>query len=267
MIENIDRRVLAGFRCVDAITGGSILEALTVSAAPLVLRRNHSGVFAVMDAPGFTALTTQFLAPAANSWPSPATFEITIEDPALRYLSRRATISAPQPLPVVPPPVGSAPTTTAPAGPAPLAPVTTPQTIVLYPTPAAPLAPNWAVVRVAIVSNATPPAPLPWAVIQVLGAGSPSPAGLTNQNGEALLAVQGLGLSLSSNTTGAVTETTTTATVTAWFDPSSLNKPKGWIPNPDDILLNLSSSQWKSVSQPVQLSPGQTVFVTLTISL
>jgi hypothetical protein len=277
MNENIDRRVLAGFRCIDAITSGSILQPLTVTAAPLVLRRNHSGVFAVMAAPGFTALTTRFLAPAANTWPSPANFEITIEDPTLRYLSRRATISAPQPLPVVPPPVAPlvttpqattpAPATTPQTSPPPVPPVTTPQTIVLYPTPAAPVAPNWAVIRASVVSSATPPAPLPWAVIQVLGAGNPPSVGLTNQNGEALLAVPGLGLSLSSNTTGAVTETTTSATVTAWFDPSSLGEPKGWVPNPDDILLNLSSSQWKSASQPVQLGPGQTVFVTLTISM
>jgi hypothetical protein len=281
MIENVDRRVLAGFRCVDAITSGSILGPLTVTAAPLVIRRNHSGVFAVMDAPGFTALTTQFL-PASGSWPAPSNFEITIQDPTLRYLARRAAIAAPQPLPTVPPPAatsptttpaptttvqGSPPTTAPPAGLPPLPPVTTPQTVVLYPTPAAPVAPNWAVLRVSVLSNATPPAPLPWAVIQVSGAGSPVPVGLTNENGEALLAVLGLGLSLSSNSTGAVTEATTSATVTALFDPSSLNRPKDWIPNPDDILLNQSSSQWKTASQPVQLGPGQTVFVTLTISM
>jgi hypothetical protein len=287
MIENVDRRILAGFRCVDAITSGSILSPLTVTAALLVLRRNRSGIFAVMDAPGFTALTNQFLPSTSSSWPRPSSFEITIQDPTLSYLARRATIAVPQPLPVIPPPSAPAPTTTPqattptptttgqgapattapPAAPPPLPPVTTPQTVVLYPTPAAPIAPNWAVVRVSVMSNATTPAPLPWAVIQLTGTGSATPVGLTNLNGEALLAVQGLGLSLSSNSTGAVTEATTAATVTALFDPSSLSQPKGWIPNPDDILLNQSSSQWKSASQPVQLGPGQTVFVTLTISL
>ena len=278
MSENVDRRVLAGFRCVDAITSSSIEAPLSVTGTPLVLRRNLSGIFAVMDAPGLTALTTQFLAQATSGWPAPAAYEITIQDPAFRYLARRANIAAPQPLPAATAPVPPSPTTTAPAGPPPattappaVAPpvpaVTTPQHVVLYPTPAAPLAPNWAVVRVSVVSNATPAVPLPWAVVQVLGAGNPPATGLTNQNGEALLGVPGLGLKLSSSGTGAVTESTTAATVTAWFDPSALTKPKGWVSNPDDILSNLSNPLWKSASQAVQLGPGQTVLVTLTISL
>jgi hypothetical protein len=249
MTENVDRRALAGFSCVDAITSLSILSPLSVTGTPLVLRRNRSGVFAVMDAPGFTALTTEFLAPAPTAWPAPASYEITIQDPSLRYLSRRAKISAPQPLPVIP------------------GPLTLPQRVAMYPTPAAPVEPNWAVIRVSVVSNATPAGPLPWAVIQVQGASNPAPAGLTNQNGEALIAVPGLGLKLSSSSTGSVTETTTPATVTAWFDPTTLGQPKGWVPNPDDILLNLSSPQWKSASQAVQLGSGQTVFVTITISI
>ncbi len=147
--------------------------------------------------------------------------------------------------------------------------MTTPQSVVLYPTPAVPVAPNWAVIRVSVVSNATPPAPLPWAVIQVASSGNPTATGLTNENGEALLAVPGLGLKLSSSSTGAVTEATTPATVTAVFDPATLGQPKGWVSNPDDILLQLASPSptWKSASQPVQLGPGQTVFVALTISM
>lgn len=286
MSENVDRRVLAGFRCVDAITSGSILSPLSVTSTQLVLLRNASGIFAVMDAPGLTSLTNQFLAPAA--WPPPSNYEITIQDPSYRYLARRVNIAAPQPLPAAVAPgttttsqptttplptttasatTTPAPTTTAAQGPPPLPPVTTPQSIVLYPTPAAPVALNWAVVRVSVVSNATPPAPLPWAIVQVLGAGNPPATGLTNQNGEALLAVPGLGLRLSSNGSGAVTEITTPATVTAWFDPTVLTQPPGWVPNPDDILSNLSNPLWKSASEAVQLGPGQTILVALTISV
>jgi hypothetical protein len=177
----------------------------------------------------------------------------------LRYLARRVKIAAPQPLPVIPPP--------APSGAATLPPVTTPQQVTMYPTTAAPVAPNWAVLRVLVISNATPPAPLPWAVIQVTGAGNPAPSGLTNLNGEALLAVPGLGLKLSSSSTGAVTEATVAATVTTLFDPAALTQPSGWVPNPDDILANPSNPAWKSASQSVQLGSGQTVFTTITISL
>jgi hypothetical protein len=292
MNENVDRRVLAGFRCVDAMTGHSILRPLTVTTAPLVITRNRSGVFAVTDAPGLHGLTTQFLAPAL--WPAPASYQITIQDPALRYLPRRAQIVAPQPLPIAVPqasPVPPSPTTT-PSGTTTAAPATTapssttpppattaqastaqtssgmvPQDVFLYPTPAAPVSPNWALIRVSVFSTANPPAPLPWAVIQVSGVGNPPPTGVTNQGGEALIAIPGIGLKLSSSTTGSVTETTTPATITAWFDPSVLTRPAGWVANPDDILTNLSSAQWKSASQSVQLGPGQTVYANLRISL
>jgi hypothetical protein len=263
MSDIMDRRVLAGFRCVDAITGGSILLPLTVQAQPLKLRQNRSGVFAVVDAPGLTPLTNQFLPP--GSWPLPGPFEISIQDASLLYLSRRAKISVPQPLPAVVAPGTTPPGTT--AAPAAVPPLNTPQTVTMYPNAAAPIAPNWAVVRVSVVSNATPAAPLPFAVVQVSGATSQPAAGLTNANGDALIAIPGLGLTLSSSGTGSVTETTTAATVAAWFDPTVLTQPKGWVSNPDDILQNLASAQWKTASQSIQLGPGQTVFVTLTISL
>lgn len=255
MSENIDRRVLAGFRCVNAITGRTVLDRLSVDAAPLALRRNIGGIFAVVDGPGMTKLTLDFVAPPAATWGGPTTFPIAIQDPSFQYLPRRASIAAPQPLP------GS------PATPAGVPPLPATQDILLYPTAAARISPNWAVVRVSVVSNANPPAPLPWSVVQVQIAGNPPAQGLTDSNGEALLAVMGLGLTLSSSGSGSVTETTTAATVGAWFDPSSLNQPEGWVSDPDDILDNLSSAQWKTASQSVQLGPGQTVFVTLTISL
>jgi hypothetical protein len=293
MIENVDRRVLAGFRCVDAITGFSVQQPLSISPGNLVVRRTRSGIFAVIDAPGLRSATTQFVAPAPALWPAPSSFEITIQDPSFRYLSRRAQISVPQPLPAAVAPGSSppaptttamvtttlapgttaavtttpAPTTTVAAGPVPIPPVTTPQDIVLYPTPAAPVGPNWAVARISVINNATPPAFLPWTVIQIFISGRAPVTGVTNQFGQALAAVPGLGLQLSSNSSGAVTETTTAAIVNAFFDPAVLAQPQDWIPNPDDILANLGSSRLKNVSTTVQLAPGQTVFVNLTIAM
>ena len=263
MIENCDRHALAGFRCVDAITSRSIVDPIQVMGSPLVLRRNSIGVFAVMDAPGVSRKATQSLTPPASTWPAPVSYEIRLEDPSQNYLPRRATLVAPQPLPpdVAP---GATPTPAAPASP-PL--LTTPQQIVLYPGPAAALAPNWAVVRVSVLSTDTPPVGLPWAVIQVTGIPGTTPAGVTNRLGDALLAIPGLGLKLSSASTGSVTETLTPATVTVWFDPSVLKQPPDWVSNPDDILLNLSNTQWKTASKPVQLGPGQTAFVNFSISM
>jgi hypothetical protein len=276
MSESVDRRVLAGFVCRDAVTSSSIPDPLTVTAPDLVLRRNRSGIFAVMSvkgAPSLDALTDDFVAPTdPNAWPPPSSYEITIQDPASQYLPRRAKIAAPQPLPAALPPTATttmAPSTTGQGSAASLPPVTTPQSVVLYPTTAAPPALNWAVVRVAVVNNATPPAPLQWAVIQVVSAGNPTATGITNDIGEAMLALPGLGLKLSSSSTGAVTESTTAAILNAWFDPTTLNQPKGWFSNPDDILLNLATPNplWKSATQAIQLSPGETVQVNITISI
>ena len=237
-----DRRILGGFRCLDGITKRSIVSPLSVTGKQLTLHPNRSGVYAVFDAPGLHKLTTQFLAP--GSWPAASGFEVTIEDPALNYLPRRKRIQAPQPLPIL-----------------------APQDVVLFPTPAAAVAPHWGVVRASVQSNAVPPAGLPWSVLRVVSGSTVLATGMADIHGEALLAVPGLRLQVSASSGGAVTETTTPATLTALFDPSVTDRPTDWIPDPDDILLNLSGAQWKSASQAVELGPGQTVFVTMTISV
>src|SRR5258708_4436815 len=136
-----------------------------------------------------------------------------------------------------------------------------PQDIVMYPTAAAPVSGNWAVIRVSVFSDDKPAVFLPWAVVQVSITAMPPVTGLTNQLGQALAAVPGLGLQLSSSPTGAVTETTTPATVTAWFDPAALKQPRGWVTNPDDILTDLASTRLKTTSKAVELAPSQTVLV------
>jgi hypothetical protein len=265
MTENCDHRVLGGFQCVDAITKSSIVDPLKVSSSQLLLRANRSGVYAVWDAPGLRKyMSFDPLLP----WPSPTPFEIAIEDPTWFYLPRRGNIQVPQPLPANR------------AAPAPPFTVSTdqpivygPQPVTLYRGPSADIAPNWAVVRAAVTSNGNPPVRLPWAVLQVLSGApplsgaSPMATGVADWNGEALLAVPGLGLQVSSSSGGPVTETTTLATVQVWFDPTILSQPPGWVPNPDDILQNLSSSSWKTATAAIQFGPGQTVFVPLTVPI
>lgn len=250
MSENVDRRVLGGIQCVDAITNGSILDPLVVSSPQLTLRPNRVGIYVIWDGPGFHALTT-FVPP--SPWPAPTSFEISIEDPSFRYLPRRSNIQVPQPLP---------------------APVTPPQTlnygpqqVMMYRGPAAPVSPNWAVVRASVTSNGTPPARLPWAVLQILNGTTVLAAGVSDPNGEALLGIAGLGLQVSSSPGGPVTEVTTAVTVRAWFDPATLTQPAGFVPNPDIILQSLSSGSWKTASASIQIGPGQTVYVPLTVSL
>ena len=91
--------------------------------------------------------------------------------------------------------------------------------------------------------------------------------GMTDARGEAMLAVPGLGLQVSADSSGAVTETTIPVTIQAWFDPTTLQQSAGWIPNPDDILNNLSSTSLKTNKLTGALGAGQTLFAAITITV
>ncbi len=237
-----DRRVLGGFVFVDAITSASIGDPLAVTSTNLRLRANRSGVYAIFDAPGFSGLTAQFN-PTAAGWPAAQSFEVTVQDPSLRYLARRAQVQAPQSL----------------AG------VFNPQQISLYASPSAVLAPNWAVVRASVTGSAG--RGLPWAVLQVIRSdNSVAATGMADARGEALLAVTGLGVQVSATASGSVTERTIPVTVQAWFEPSVLKQPSGWVPNPDDILGNLSNASLKTGKQAGTLGAGQTLLAAIMIS-
>lgn len=242
MNELVDRRILAAFCCVDAITGNAVTDPLSISGLPWVIKPNRSGTYVIFDGPGFHALTTDFT--PANPPTTDAAIDITIEDPALRYLPRRATLTAPSPVPVIPP-VPSPPN------------VFAPQIVTVYPAPSAPTGLNWAVVRVSVTRTVGGTAQgLPWAVVQLAGVTSPwstaIPTGMTYTNGEALLAVPGLKQSVS-------------ATIVAWFEPDILNQLPTWIPDPDEILTNASTV--KSAPQPAQLGVGQVLTTSISISV
>ena len=97
MRESVDRRVLGAFRCVDAVTGTSVLNALSVATSQVLVRPNRSSIYVIFNAPGLDALTAQF--DPTLPWPAPATFEVSIQDPSRRYLPRRANVEAPRKLP------------------------------------------------------------------------------------------------------------------------------------------------------------------------
>lgn len=241
-MESVDRRVLGGFVLVDAITNNSIPSPLTVTSTQLQLKANHSGVYAIFNGPGFSPLTNEFI--PTGTWPSPQDFEITVIDPSLRYLARRAQIQAPQKL------VGTF----------------APQQVSLYPSPSSTIEPNWAVVRASVTSNAG--APLPWSFVEVLlSDNSVIATGVTDARGEALLAVMGLGIQVTSHATDPVTEATTNVTVQAWFDPTVLKQPRNWVPDPDDISGNLANLALKKGSTTGALGARQTLFASITISV
>ena len=240
-IENVDRRILGAFVCVDAITGLSVTSPIQVTAPGWKIKPNRSGTYVIFDGPGLSALTTQFI--PGSTWPTSATsFEVTLQDSNRRYLPRRANIQAT---------------------------VLNLQRVMLYPLPSAPIGPNWCTIHVSVTKQGTtPPLGLPWAVVQIIRQSDNTvlATGQTNANGEALLAVVGLTSQPSTSTSGPVTVSTVAATLRAYFDPSVLGQPAGWVSNPDDILSNLTNAKLQSASQTVQLSPGLESSLGLTLT-
>lgn len=232
MNELVDRRILSAFRCVDAITGNAVQSPLNVNGTGWTLRANRSGIFVVFDGPQLEPLTTQFI--PTLPWPPATPFEVTIADPALQYLPRRASVTAPAVAPAV-------------------------QSINVYRGPAAPTSPNWTVVRASVVRAGTTQG-LPWTVLQLVNASDHSTlaTSVADVNGEALLAVAGLKLRGTQ---------TVAVTIQAWFDPTNSTQPASWTPNPDDILTNLSNPNLKSATQSAQLAVGQELAASIPISL
>jgi hypothetical protein len=256
VIENVDRRVLGAFVCVDAITGNSVVPAIPVTAPQWTVTPNRSGIYVIFNGPNFNSLTDQFI--PSGAWPAPVSFEVSLQDPSLRYLPRRAKVQAPLAVPAYPP------VPTPPTG------VFAPQQIPVYPSPAGVIGPNWASIHASVtLQGTTPPQGLPWAVLQVVQNSDSTvlATGQTDANGEALLAVVGLTVQANTGGTGPVTVSTVAATITAYFDPSVLSQPAGWIPNPDDILTNLSNPALKSSSQAVELSSGQEMAMSFAITV
>jgi hypothetical protein len=255
-VENVDRRILGAFVCIDAITGSSIVPAVPVTAqAQWTVKPNRSGTYVVFGGPGFEPQTDDFS--LSTVWPAAVQFEVSLQDPSLRYLPRRAQVSAPLPVPAIPP---------IPATPN----VFVAEPVRLYPSPAAPYGPNWATIHASVIKTGSSPAQgLPWAILQVVEQGSNAvlATGVTAPNGEALLAVIGLTVTANTGSGGSVTVSTVDATVTAYFDPSNLTQPSDWIPNPDDILNNLTNAALVSSSQTVQLGSGMELAMSFSLNV
>jgi len=264
--ENVDRRVLSAFVCIDALTGSSITRPMAVTAGTWNVQPNRSGIYVVFDGPGLDPQTNQFI--PAGAWPAATSFEVTLQDAQQRYQPRRAEVQAPVSVPAIPAsPGGVVPN---PAVVAALKDPTTifdPQQVTLYPTAAAATGPSWAVIR-ASVTDVNSGQGLPYAVLQVTrqSDGIVIATGQSDGNGEALLAVIGLSVQANTSGTGPVTVSTVAVSVAAIFDPSVLTQPSGWIPNPDDILNDVSNPSFKTSSQPVQISSGQQLNLSFAIA-
>ena len=95
-LEQVDRRILGAVRFVDATTDLPIASVLSVKANGLKFVRNLSGDYVIAGARGLEDHATAFDKPPASPALGALTFEISIDDPAREYLSRRHTLKLPR---------------------------------------------------------------------------------------------------------------------------------------------------------------------------
>jgi len=253
VLSTVDRRVLGAFQCVDAITRQPVLDRVLASTGELDLRPKANGVFVVFGAPGMRALTTQF--EPKLPWPAPTPFIVSLTPAGGRYLPRRVSIA----LPRSPTPMTDASSSMI------------PQAVTLFPSAAAIPGGNWAVVRASVTRGASTNG-IAFAVLRLVRDSDSVvlATGMSGSNGEALLAVPGIGVTSNPNGGGAVTTATIDATLTALVSPDTLSAvaaDPGWLPNPDDVLDDLANAGLKKNSQAVKIGRGTLSHVTLPIAV
>jgi len=83
-----------------------------------------------------------------------------------------------------------------------------------------------------------------------------SVAYLSDRQGEAVLAVPGIGQSTNISDEGDVLTATVAATVTAYVDPANFARRNTWLPDPDDVLNDLANPVLKTLTQAVKIGRG-----------
>lgn len=175
IVEDLDHRVWAALRPVDAVTGRT-LEAKVRGEGQHWLR-NPSGLWVLnrLAAPTPRAAEWQayedaFLAPPS---PAPWLLQVTLHTPGGQHLARRFSLTLPR------------------SAAGPQAPLFAPQDVPLYPAPACSLALGWALLRLSLTRNGRPAG---GAVFSVHEGDRNSPVlgrGQTDARGEGVLAVSG----------------------------------------------------------------------------
>src|SRR6516225_5011741 len=175
-LERVEFRVLGALRCLDAVTGTPIERAMSVEAQGTRIVRNRSGLYVLIEAPGFDDYNASFPAPPATPAVGSVAFPVTVSDPLGAYLPRSASIS----LPRDPDPANAGSDAS----------LFRPIELPMLPSPAGAVATNWAVLRLSVTANNGDC--LGGALIRVLRNGSVLARGLSDWRGEALVPVAGV---------------------------------------------------------------------------
>jgi hypothetical protein len=258
--EDIDRRVLGALRIVDAITGQRVVEPLELSADGITFGRNLSGDLVIRAVSNAISRELHghalvFDAPPADPVVGDVEVELSISDYRRRYLPRRATLFLPR---------DSDPANSESADS-----LFQPVLLRMFRSPAGAVAGGWAVVHVHVPGEDDGEV-LAGALIRVIRSadGELLGAGLTDERGEALIAVAGIPVTTFDPgepadpeeplgpPTGPVLLTSVAATLEVVFDEDA-----EWPPDPDDLEARAEDLVVRTAT--VNLRSGETQVLTI----
>lgn len=262
--EWLDRRVLGAIQLVDAITGETVRDRVRVAATGVQMVQNRSGRWVVFATPGIEALqpyTDAFPVPPVAPALESIAIALSMRDASGFYLPRQQLIQLPRN------PDAAASNS-----------LFQPIAVSMYRSPVASVAPGWAVIRATVIDQANGRR-LPWALIRVVQTVPAAAVTLSQADwrGEALIAVPGIPVAMSSSGNGAVLTREVAVTLEVVVDPtlqpiasntdvSMIRDPNlGYLPNPEDLNDRRASLQTGNVT--TQLASGRDRSMTLSVTL
>lgn len=213
VMERVDRRVLGAVRLVDGVTGRPLERPLSVAADGARFLRNRRGLYVITDSLGLREHTTSFVAPPASPPAGRASIErLRIEDPLGQYLARLARIPLPRAADGA---------------------LFEPEDVRMLPAPAAGVRLDWAGWRASVRRQGS--GELVRGALLVLGwttaAGAEQRArGMSDERGEALVAVTGLPVSRAADGGGRPLTAETEVTLAVFVRPD-----QAWPVDPDQL--------------------------------
>lgn len=251
-LEELDLRMIAAIRLIDATTRSQINSRMIVAADGARITRNRSGYYVIVDAEGFKDYVKAFKeAPATDT----ALVELKIADPSGQYLPRRCEITIPRD--ASPENAGEDDS------------IFKPVEVEMFPSPTARTLPGWAVIR-ATVRREGSDETLAWALIRVIRNSDnvPLATAQTDHRGEALVAVPGIPVTTwaagdDDDEEGPVMATTIAVRVEVVLDPQAASGPASrYVPDPD----KLKESQ-ESATKNFNLASGQVLVADLQVTV
>jgi hypothetical protein len=259
MIEFLDRRALGAIEFVDAITAARMRAPLRVEPSDerVVITTNRSALYVIRSAPGLEHHLGEFEQAPATPALGSLDFGISASDPAHRYLSRTTRIKLPR---------KDAPQSDAQS-------VLNPIVVPLYPASAAAVGSNWAVLRARVQDGTARGLSNVLVVVSPQLAGFSPVTAVTDERGEALVAVTGVAPVLPSGGGAAVLTREFSCDVTVVLDrrvvrvePAVGSNPP---PDPESIAADRLAGSPDVVvkAQPsISLSASKSVRVTMEIT-